>query len=161
MAPSLCPAGGRGLYSLLLRTPRELVGVFEGLWTERETLTRINKKGIEKYAVAYSYGDITGLVDPCWGRGYVDIDRSPCALINEPPNGSYANCIAESIFLEQEKEPEKRHQVWVVTGLPILPNDELFYHYGTEYKERDYVPGLPCPPLFNDIEPATELHPLL
>eukprot|EP00397_Hematodinium_sp_SG-2012_P035659 GEMP01038383.1.p1 GENE.GEMP01038383.1~~GEMP01038383.1.p1 ORF type:complete len:328 (+),score=52.20 GEMP01038383.1:58-1041(+) len=158
VSSSLCPGGGRGLFSLIMRTPRELVGVFQGLWVWPQKRYR---KSIHRYAVTYRHGDVTGLIDPCWGKDDVDIERSPFALINEPPEGRYANCITESIFLEEEPQAHARHQVWVITGLPVLPNEELFYHYGDEYRERDYTPGLACPDPFYDMEPATELHPLL
>lgn len=99
------------------------------------------------------YEKFDALVDPCWGEKTLDLNKvkennEPFALMNEPSPGMVANCEILSHFNTKERNLDHRLALWVISGIPILPNQEMLLHYGESYA-RSYPVGDPCPMIFN------------
>lgn len=158
-----------GLFSLLFFLPKEFMGPWLGNWLWKTcagykrsphskraySLSQYsNYSMIKKYGMQYiAQNGVEALVDSCWGKEELDMNlvkefNSPFCLINEPAPGLVANCESISHVNSLEKDIRLRYSLWVVTGLPVLPNEEFLIHYGASY-DRDYLVGDMCPEVFD------------
>eukprot|EP00392_Amoebophrya_sp_AT5.2_P013646 g13775.t1 len=131
----------------------EVLGDFRGKCTAVATFEKSKHvEFAEKYAMTFQNAATRVMVDPCFGTDFFDRRLAPFAVMNEPPEGVYANCEVVSKFAADESatEPWLRSVLRVYANLPILPRDELFIHYGADF-DRDYAVGFPSPLFFHDL----------
>ena len=121
--------------------------VQDGLEYKVVSVTKMDNEEDKKYQVA--------LVDPSRGETEVRVkdlaeEEECCCLMNEPRPGHMANCMSISTIYTTETKMHRRYQLLIVTGVPVMPGEELLMHYGTGY-EREYPVGEPCTQMFDSM----------